>query len=396
MKKLPLNVWVLTAAQALMMSVSSMVVFIGGLIGAELSTNDKLATLPAACIILGTALTVVPVTMLMKKIGRRNAFLYITTFSIFVALLSSYAIQISSFYLFCFGAFLFGSTTACVLQFRFAAMESVTTDQIPKAASTVLLGGIASAFIGPEIATYGKDLLSTSFAGSFVLLSILFIISLGVLLVFKNPLIHESKSDSAKRSLKDISKQSVFWVAILAAAIGYAVMSFIMTATPVSMHVIDGHSLHNTKWVIQSHILAMFLPSLITGLIIQRIGVTKMMITGLLSYLLCIAIAFSGHQLTNYWISLILLGLGWNFLFIGGTTLLPQSYRSNERFKVQAINEFIVFGTQATAALSSGWFVFAVGWESMLLFTLPIIFFLMSVIIRWAIRIKSKAPVITE
>ena len=151
----------------------------------------------------------------------------------------------------------------------------------------------------------------------------------------------------------------------------------------------DGHSLTDTKWVIQSHIVAMFLPSIITAWIINRIGITKMMLTGLFAYLICIAVAWSGHHLGNYWISLILLGIGWNFLFIGGTTLLPQSHRPAERFKVQAVNEFLVFGSQAVAALSAGWFVFAVGWETMLTFTLPIILTQMVIISRWALM-KGK------
>ena len=384
------NVWVLTIAQALMMSVSTIIVFAGGLIGAELAPSEKFATLPTASIVIGTALTIVPVTLLMKKWGRKRVFLSINLLSIALCFLAFYAISIGNFYLFCFSAFLFGITVACVLQFRFAAMESVPIAQIPKAASTVLLGGIASAFIGPEIAVQGKYLFEAAFAGSFLFLAVMFLIAFFVLMMFENSEITLEKADSNSRSLKIISKQSVFWVAILSAAIGYAVMSFIMTATPVSMHVIDGHSLHNTKWVIQSHILAMFVPSLFAAFIINRFGITKMMLAGLTAYLICIAIAFLGHELINYWVSLILLGIGWNFLFIGGTTLLPQSYHTAERFKVQAMNEFIVFGIQAIAALSSGWVVFTFGWESVLLFTLPIIIFLIMVILRWVLKKQSQ------
>ena len=172
-------------------------------------------------------------------------------------------------------------------------------------------------------------------------------------------------------------------------------MSFIMTATPVSMHVMDNHSLSDTKWVIQSHILAMYLPSIIAAWIIRRLGITRMLITGLFAFTICIVIAYSGHHLGNYWVSLILLGVGWNFLFIGGTTLLPQSYQPAERFKVQAINEFFVFGTQALAALSAGWFVFAVGWETMLTFTLPIIFFHAIIIGRWTMQKRKLVKVKT-
>jgi MFS family permease len=386
MKILPRNVWLLTIAQSLMMSVSSLVVFAGALIGTKISPVAEMATLPVASMIIGTAATVVPITLLMRKIGRRKSFILILIFSIAIAFFAAYTVYIQAFYLFCLSTFLFGVTNACVMQFRFAAMESVSTEMIPSAASSVLLGGIAAAFIGPEAAVFGKDLFPTEFLGSFILLAVLFLLALLVLLGFKNPKIEDVKVSSTSRTLKEISKQPIFWVAILSAAIGYAVMSFIMTATPVSMHVMDGHSLSHTKWVIQSHIIAMFLPSIIAAWIVNKLGITRMMISGLVAYLICIAIAYSGHQLGNYWVSLILLGIGWNFLFIGGTTLLPQSYQPNERFKVQAFNEFIVFGTQAIAALSAGWIVYAVGWEMMLLFTLPIIFIQLFVVLRWAKR----------
>lgn len=146
----------------------------------------------------------------------------------------------------------------------------------------------------------------------------------------------------------------------------------------------DGHSLEQTKWVIQSHIVAMFLPSLITAWVIRKLGVSKMMITGLIAYLICIAIAFAGNHLGNYLVSLVLLGVGWNFLFIGATTLLPQIYKPSERFKVQAVNDFVIFGTQAIASLSAGWFIFAIGWENLLLLTFPFIVFQLIVVGLWA------------
>jgi len=384
MYQLPKNVWILAVAQALLLSVSSLVVFVGGLVGTKLAPLENLATLPVASIVVGTALTIPPVTLLMNTIGRRKSFFVIGIFSIFVVLLAGYAISISNFYLFCFSTFLLGTTYSCVMQFRFAAMESVTEDLIPKAASMVLVGGIAAAFLGPEIAMLGKDLHEIEFAGSFILLAGLFAIGLIVLFWFKNPVIQDENSDNPQRPLKEIFKQRIFWVALLSATTGYAVMSFIMTATPVSMHVMDGHSLEHTKWVIQSHIIAMFLPSLIAARIIKKLGVSKMMIIGLIAYLVCIVIAFVGKDLENYWVSLVLLGIGWNFLFIGATTLLPQSYKSSERFKVQAVNDFVIFGTQAIASLSAGWFIFAIGWENLLLLTFPFIIFQLIVVGLWA------------
>lgn len=391
---LPSNVWILTVAQALILSVSSLVVFVGGLVGSKLAPLENLATLPVASIVVGTAVAIPPVTLLMNTIGRRRSFFIMISYSIAVAFLAGYAILSSNFYLFCFSTFLFGGTYSCVMQFRFASMESVDEALIPKAASMVLVGGIAAAFLGPEIAVFGKDLLDVEFAGSFIMLSGLFVVAMLFLLGFKNPVIKEEKSESPQRPLKAIFQQRIFWVALLSATIGYAVMSFIMTATPVHMHVMEGHSLEHTKWVIQSHIIAMFLPSLITAWIIKKLGIPLMMMIGLVAYLACIAIAFLGHHLLNYWVSLVLLGIGWNFLFIGGTTLLPQAYRAGERFKVQAVNDFVIFGTQAVASLSAGWFIFAVGWQVLLLLNLPFIFFLMIVILKWNNR--NTEPVIVK
>jgi MFS family permease len=166
-------------------------------------------------------------------------------------------------------------------------------------------------------------------------------------------------------------------------------MSYIMTATPMSMHIIDNFSLEHTKFVIQSHVIAMFLPSLFTPFIVKLLGLSKMMIAGVLLYFVCIAIAYMGHALDNYWISLILLGLGWNFLFIGGTSLLPSTYHEHEKFKVQSLNDFLIFSLQAIASLSAGWFVFNFGWEVVLLSVLPLLI-LQFITLTWWLTIRSK------
>lgn len=373
MNKLPRNVWVLTSGMALMMSSSSLTVFVGGIVGNQLAPGAELATLPVAAIIIGTALFTIPVALLMKKVGRRFSFLLIAMVSIFISLFAAYSIYSESFYLLCSALAMMGISVASLNQFRFAAMESVSTPMIPKAASTVLLGGIAAAFIGPEIAVQGKELLAIDFSGSFILLAFLFFLGFFILLRYKDPAEEVIGTNSSAKSFSEILKQPLFWVAVVSGMVGYAVMSFIMTATPVSMHVMDGHSLHDTKWVIQSHIVAMFLPSLFTPRIIAKFGIKWMMLAGVAAFVICIGIGYSGHSLHQYWISLILLGIGWNFLFIGGTTLLPRTYTSQEKFKVQALNEFLIFGTQAIAALSAGYIVHAIGWENLLLITLPIL-----------------------
>ena len=371
MRALPKNVWVLTLGLSVMMACSSIVVFVGGIIGTTLAPSAELSTLPIAAIIVGTAFFTIPVTFLMKKLGRRKAFLIIVASSIGFSLLASYSIQEESFYLFCLSLLLLGMSIATLNQFRFAAMESVAVELFPKAASTVLLGGIAAAFIGPEVALAGRELFDTEYSGSFFMLSALFSLGLIILFFYQNSEASAEDHSEEGRDILVIMRQPVFLAAVLSAAVGYAVMSFIMTATPVSMHVMDGHSLEETKWVIQSHILAMFLPSLISSYIIRKIGNVRMMLVGILAFCICIAVAYSGHQVGHYWWSLLLLGVGWNFLFIGGTTLLPLSYNGNERFKVQAVNDFIIFGTQAVSALSAGFVMHALGWETLVVICIP-------------------------
>jgi predicted MFS family arabinose efflux permease len=270
-----------------------------------------------------------------------------------------------------------------MMQFRFAAIESVEPEKRPSATAVVLLGGLISAFLGTEVATLGKNYFETDFVGSFVLLAFLFVIAFILMTFFQPAVKFKEQVDESKRSLVEIVKQGSFIVAVCAATTGYVVMSFIMTATPVSMHVMDGHSLHHTKVVLQSHVIAMFLPSLFTALIVRYIGLTRMMLLGILLFFISVIIAFMSHALTNYWWSLVLLGLGWNFLFIGGTNLLPRSYNENEKFKVQSINDFLIFGLQALAALSAGWFVFNFSWEVVLLSVIPLLLMQLVLLLWW-------------
>ncbi|MDG2394760.1 MFS transporter [Candidatus Thioglobus sp.] len=386
---LPRNVWILTASLSLFMSLSVFVIFLGGIIGQSLSPSDSLATLPVALLVVGTASSIIPINRVMSLIGRRKVFLGVCLYTLVIISVAIVALQIQSFYLFCITTFLFGITTATMNQFRFAAIESVNKDLGATATSTVLVGGLASAFLGPELATLGKDLLNTAFIGSFLLLSICFIGAFGLLWFYQQTNMTEKQSSDGARSLSVIIKQPVFIVAISSAAVGYVIMSYLMTATPMSMHVIDKFSLEQTKFVIQSHVIAMFLPSLFTPIIIRWLGLGKMMLIGVLIYFICIALAYSGHALHNYWMALVLLGLGWNFLFIGGTSLLPQAYNDNEKFKVQSLNDFLIFGIQALASLSAGWFVFNIGWDLVLLSVLPLLI-LQFITLTWWLAIRSK------
>ena len=383
MLNLPRNVWILTVCLALFMSLSVFMVFMAGIIGSTLAPVKSLSTLPVATIVVGTAVSIIPAIRLMSIFGRKKVFLSSCVYTILLIGLCIFSIINKSFYLFCFASFCLGGTVGVMQQFRFAAIESVELELRPKATAVVLLGGIVSAFLGTEIATLGKDYFDTDFVGSFIILSLLFIIAFILMCFFKPAEKFKQQIDNSKRSLIDIIKQGSFIVAVCAATTGYVVMSFVMTATPVSMHIMDGFSLHHTKSVLQAHVIAMFLPSLFTALIVKYLGLTRMMLLGVIFFFASVFIAYSSHALNSYWWSLVLLGLGWNFLFIGGTNLLPKSYNENEKFKVQSINDFLVFGLQAIAALSAGWFVFNFSWEVVLLSVIPLLFFQLFILLWW-------------
>lgn len=383
MFNLPKNVWILTACQSLFMSLSVFMVFVAGIIGSGLSPIKSLSTLPVATIVVGTAISVIPVIKLMSIFGRKKVFLSVCIYTILIIGLSILSIIYELFFLFSFSSLCLGASVATMMQFRFAAIESVDPEKRPLATAVVILGGLISAFIGTEIATLGKNYFETDFVGSFTILAFLFVIAFILMSFFKPAVKFKEQTSQSKRSLFDIIKQGSFLVAVSAATTGYVVMSFIMTATPVSMHVMDGFSLHQTKVVLQSHVIAMFLPSLFTAFLLKYIGLTRIMLLGVALFFTSIFIAFSSHALSYYWWSLVLLGLGWNFLFIGGTNLLPKSYNENEKFQVQSINDFLIFGLQALAALSAGWFVFNFGWEVVLISTIPLLFFQLFILIWW-------------
>lgn len=382
MYSLPRNVWLLAISLSLFMSLTVFLIFLGGIIGQSLAPNIGLSTLPVAMIAVGTASSIIPVVYIMSKIGRRRTFLGVCVYTIAVIALAIMALELKSFYLFCLSTFLFGVTAATMNQFRFAAIESVDENLSATATSAVLIGGLVSAFLGPELATLGKDWFDTAFVGSFLLLSICFIVAFLLLWFYRSDYVSEPEQKQSGRSLGVIIKQPVFIVAVSSAAVGYVIMSYIMTATPISMHVIDGFSLAQTKLVIQSHVIAMFLPSLFTPIVVKLFGLSKMMIIGIILYFACIIIGYN-HSLTNYWAALILLGLGWNFLFIGDTSLLPKAYHDIEKFKVQSVNDFLIFAMQAMALLSAGWFVFNFGWGVVLLSTIPLLLLQLSILWWW-------------
>jgi len=373
MFNLPRQVWLLTACFALMSSVGSLAGLVAGIIGAKLAPTADLATLPVALFVIGLATMALPAGQLGMLYGRKRVFIGFTALSVVSALFASWSLTQSSFIGFCVANFLMGGSMAAVHQYRFAAIEAVAPAQIPLATSTLMLGGIVAAVLGPELGLLGQHWLTTEFAGSFLLLAIVFAISAVIMSRHRNTQTRLHAQVSPPLSLEDIISSPVLVLAIGSAAIGYGIMTFVMTATPISMHNHFGHSLTDAKTVIQIHMAAMFLPSLISGWLLNRIGFRMMFWIGLAAYLCCLIVALSDTQFFNFWVALLLLGVGWNFLYVGGTALLPLGYKRSQGLRAQAINDFIIFSCQAVGALSSGWFLFHWQWRGILLACLPVL-----------------------
>ncbi len=389
---LPRNITLLFMAQPLVMCSAPIIVFIGGLLSSELTTNASLATLPISLMILGVAAGSIPAAMIARSKGRK--FAVFTGFSslLIAALLAILATKLALFALFSVASFLFGIGGAFTQQLRFVAIESTNNEEdIPKILSILMLSGVFAAFLGPEIAVTAKEWLSSphGYAGSFLLLALFIGLAALIMMFFKEPEIKEISTTGEARPLSIIAKQPLFIIAISTATIGYALMSYLMTATPLSMHHMQGHSLIETKWVIQSHIAAMYIPSLFTPWLVKKIALKGLLILGSVMYITVALIAFSGQEVMHYWWTLILLGIGWNFLFLTGTSLLPQSYKACERHKVQATNDFVLFGFQAFASLMAGWILFAGGWNYVVLTSLPFIVVLIIINIAY-FRYKNK------
>ncbi|ERP92301.1 MFS transporter [Marinobacter sp. ES-1] len=386
---MPLNVWVLVAAQALAMCTAPFIVFIGSIQGRLLAPAPELATLPVGLVVVGTVLAIKPATWLMERVGRKQVMLLGTLAGMIAGGLGMFASWQSDFVTMCLAAVIGGSGLAVVHQYRFAAMESVASDMAGTAAARVLLGGLVAAWLGPEVAGLGSGTGERfPFLLSWAGLAVVQAMALVVVAVGYRPS-GERVAETVVgggRPMREILANPLVWTAISGAAIGYAVMSFIMTATPLSMTEMAGHDFDDAKRVIQLHIMAMYLPSLISGRLIRVVGIPLMMTVGLLAYLGCILLAAAGISFHHYLWALILLGVGWNFLFVGGTTLLPQGYRDSERFRVQGLNDIMVFSAQATAALSAGAVLTALGWASLLMVAVPLLVLHALLMAAWLLR----------
>ncbi len=351
----------LALAQGFLLTNTVILMAVNGLTGYMLAENKAFATIPAMTYVIGSALAAMPVSAWMKKVGRRKGFMQFACFAILGSLICAYAVSIKSFALLCVGTFFIGWYAASGALYRFAAADAAPPTNKARAISFVLIGGILGGLLGPESSKFTKDLLPITFAGTYLSLSIFAIISIAILSRLSIPAPQVAVVQGAVRPLSEIAKQPMFVVAVLTAALGYGVMNFLMVATPLAMG-FCGHAFKDSVFVLEWHIVGMFLPSLFTGSLIKKFGVLRIISAGALLNFVAIAINVSGTAISTFWFGLFVLGVGWNFMYIGGTTLLTECYRPSEKNKVQGLNDALVFATMAVSASSSGVLVNTAGW----------------------------------
>ena len=378
------NLFLLILSQVFGFTAATVTVFISGIIGSDLSSIKPLSTLPPSIYVVGTAAATIFAAKIMSIIGRRLGFIFASVAGSISCLIGAYAIVIESFFIFCFAKFILGATMAFTHQYRFAAAESVEKEKAPKAISSLLLAGIVAAFLGIGLANYTKNFVSDYlYVGSYLTLAVLTLIPSFLLFFFKDirEISFVSNKENNSRNYSEFFSDPKFLQAITSAAFAYAVMSFLMTATPISMHIVHQLSLEKTGIVLQFHVLAMFLPSLVTGNLIKKFGYSNMMYLGVLFYFFTILLSFFQPSFLNYFISLIFLGIGWNFLFISGTSLLVTTYKPEEKFKAQGFNDLLVFSSMALASLLAGILISIASWKTVNLFCIPfLILIILSII----------------
>ena len=387
------NLSLLISSQVFGFTAANVTVFLSGIIGSQLTTIKSLATFPPSIYVVGIAISTIFAAKVMSIIGRRLGFVLASIGSSLACLLAAYAIFIDSFIIFSFSCFLLGTGMAFIHQYRFAAAETVEKDKAPKAVSMLLLAGIVSAFIGITLANKTKDLISDHiYVGSYIALACLTIMPAIFLTFYKNSKITNKNNltYSNVRTYKEFVSDPKFLQAMVAATFGYVVMAFLMTATPISMHYVHKLSVDKVGLVIQFHVLGMFLPSLFTGNLIKRFGFSNIMYMGVFFYALTISLSLFEPTFLNYFASLIFLGIGWNFLYISGTSLLVTTYNEQEKFKAQGFNDLIVFSATAIGSLSAGILISLLSWKIINFMCIPFLLIILFAILRADIK---KAPV---
>ena len=366
------NVAVLAACQALLFTNNSILIAVNGLAGYALAADKSLATLPVTGWVVGAALTTYFASLLMKRIGRRGGFTVGALIGIVGAGICSAALAIGSFWLLCLGTTVFGAYNAFGQYYRFAAADAATSDFKPRAISYVLAGGLVGGIVGPATSRFTVEWLPTTYLAAYLSLIGFIVLVLVLLRLLEIPEPTAAESAERGRPLAKIVAQPAFIVAVLAAAFGYGVMNLLMTATPLAMGVC-GHPYSAAATVISAHVVGMFAPSFVTGDLIRRFGVLNVMLWGVVLNLVCIGVALAGVEVAHFWWALVLLGVGWNFMFIAATALLTETYHPAEKAKAQGLNDLVIFITMAISSFSSGMILERNGWQTLNYAAIPFV-----------------------
>lgn len=359
---------------------------LAAILGSLLAPDKSLATLPVAAMVIGTAVASLPAAMLMRRLGRRVGFLMGASLGVVGSTVAGYGLWQDSFALFVLGHLLLGSYQGFANYYRFAAAEAVDAAHTTRAISWVVAGGIVAAFLGPQLGEWGRDwIVSGPFVGSYLAQAVLSVMALGLLSQVRLKPVAVATAGAA-RSVRELLSQPLLLVSIFGAAVGYSVMIMVMTATPLAM-LGCGLPGESVTPVIQWHVVGMFAPSFFTGHLVKRYGAPRIMQVGFALLLGHVAIALSGLEFLHFASALVLLGVGWNFAFVGGTALLTQTYRPAEQLKVQAINEFVVFGLVAASTLSAGWLYDRYGWATLNLAVVP--FLVLALLASAGVELKT-------
>jgi MFS family permease len=382
------NVALLAGCQAMLFTNNVTLISLAALAGFSLADNKALSTLPATAYVVGAALTTLPASFFMKRFGRRTGFQVGTSMGIAGAGVCCLALWLHSFWLLCAGVLVLGIYNAFGQYYRFAAADAASHDFKARAISLVMTGGLVGGIIGPEMSKHTRDLFAVPFLGAYASLVVFCLITMVLLAFIRIPQPSVAERHEPVRPLVQIMAQPAFIVAVTGSALGYGVMSLLMTVTPLAMG-LCGHPYSSAALVIEWHVIGMFAPSFFTGSLIRRFGVLSVMLAGVALEALCVGIALSGVLVANFWWALVLLGIGWNFLYVGGTTLLTECYRQSEKAKAQGMHDFLVFLTSATSSFSSGLLMNRNGWEMLNYAALPFLAVIGAAITWLALRRRS-------
>nr|WP_276208157.1 MFS transporter [Vibrio neptunius] len=374
----------MSLCQALLMTGNILLISVIGLVGQQIAPSESMITLPVALQFLGLMVATIPASLIMGKFGRRKGFSLGNLVGIAGATVATYALYSEQFYLFCVGTFLLGIGIGFGTLYRFAAIEVCEENARHRAISISMAGGVLAAILGPNLAVYSQHMTGDSlYVGAFMSLIVLNIMALCLLQTIQFPAHHTGASADNAEPLLDIIKAPNFMLAVFAAMVAYAVMNILMTATPIAM-IGCGFDFERAAGVIEWHVLGMFVPAFFTGKLIEKFGARQIILTGGILFVLCIAINIHGQSIWHFSFALVLLGVGWNFMFIAATGLFSQSYAMHNKSKAQAFNEFFVFSCVTITALLSGWLEATVGWQSLNVYVLP---FVLAVIALFSINV---------